>query len=97
MEFVAPWFEDRNPKLVAELRREVCQGHVLFGVPLSALARRQDCDDVLFSLNDGTGRFAKVHLTYSKESNPTWPHSTIFDNWEHWSLAMMADHNEFCS
>jgi hypothetical protein len=92
MKFVEPWLEDRDQKLEAELRREICQGHVLFGVPVSAVAHRQDCDDVLFSLDDGIGRLAVVHLTYTKEGAPTWPHATIFDGWEPWSLAMMADH-----
>jgi hypothetical protein len=97
MKLVVPWIEDRNPQLEAELRREVCQGHVLFEIPVSPVARRQDCDDVLFALDDGTGRFAMVHLTYSKGHDPTWPICAMFESWEHWSRTMKADHDNFCS
>lgn len=37
-----------------ELNRELSPGHPLFGLPVETLARRHDCDDVLFALTDGT-------------------------------------------
>ncbi|MEM7634499.1 MAG: hypothetical protein AAF299_08060, partial [Pseudomonadota bacterium] len=40
-----------------------------------AVARRQDCDDVLFWVPATDFEFAVVHLTYSNrpETNPVWP------------------------
>jgi hypothetical protein len=96
MDLLEPWHEDRNPAFAQELRRETCQGHVLHGLPVSPLACRQDCDDVLFAIEDGTGRVAVVHLTYSKETNPFWPNAELFPSLEAWLTVMMSDHEEFC-
>ncbi len=41
-----------------ELARELSAEHELYGLPVRTLARRQDCDDVLFAIEDGTGRVA---------------------------------------
>jgi hypothetical protein len=96
MEMLDPWYEDRNPALGQELRSETCQGHVLYELPVSPLARRQDCDDILFALEDGTGRVAVVHLTYSKETDPFWPRTELFPSLVAWLPAMISDHDEFC-
>jgi hypothetical protein len=83
---------------VRELRREISARHVLHGVPVRPVARRQDCDDVLFELLDGTGRLAVVHLTYSTrpEPDPRWPETTLFDGWPHFDRdAMQPDHTQW--
>jgi hypothetical protein len=51
---------------------------------VKTLARRQDCDDVLFALQDGTGRVAVVHLTWthSPPERLPWPGSTLFPSLE---------------
>jgi len=60
-----PWQQlGTSDALMSELHRELAPGHALFGVPLNAIARRLDSDDVLVSLNDGSGRVALVHLTW---------------------------------
>ena len=68
----------------AELARELHKKHILHGLRAVALAKRIDCDDYIFQLDDG--RIAQVHLTYAVESTPDWPHTLVFDSraqWEH--------------
>ncbi len=85
--WLIPWhsIEDgtRDDGMVQELRREICDRHVLYGLPVRPVGRRQDCDDVLFELLDGSGRLAVVHLTYSRypEPDPRWPNTTMFNGW----------------
>jgi hypothetical protein len=60
------------------------------------LARRQDCDDVLFALEDGTGRVAVVHLSYQIERDPRWPSVEWFDGIEDFCRRrMQTDHAAF--
>ncbi len=94
IEFVEPWFADGNPALVDELRRELAPGHVLFGMSVWAVARRRDCDDVLYALEDGSGRVAVVHLTWSPEADPAWPVTELFDELESWAETMRNDRND---
>ena len=91
MSFLLPWIAADNPLLVKELQRELPPGHVLHGIPVSVIARRQDSDDVLFALNDGTGRVAAVHLTWSVESDPEWPQTSVYPGLESWYETMRAD------
>jgi hypothetical protein len=95
MEYLEPWYAASDPLLVTELRREVAPGHVLFGVPVSTLARRQDCDDVLFMLLDGSGRLAKVHLTWQPEPDTSWPATTVYPNEKAWAESMNEDHAHY--
>jgi hypothetical protein len=53
-----------------ELARELPRGHLLEGRAVRATARRDDCDDVAFLVDD---RLCVVHLTWSVESDPRWP------------------------
>jgi hypothetical protein len=66
-----------------ELYSEVGNDHVLRGIRVRPLARRQDCDDTLFELLDGSGRFAVVHLTYARHPEPDseWPNTEIYADW----------------
>ena len=59
---------------------EIAKGHPLYGVPVKAVARRKDCDDVLFRLLRHLCEYAVVHLTWSKkeESDPKWPRFELF-------------------
>ena len=95
MAYLEPWFNVNDPRLGDELRRELPSGHVLAGLPVVARARRQDRDDVLFELLDGSGRFAQVHLTYQAESDPRWPTTTIFPTEADWVVRMVEDHADF--
>jgi hypothetical protein len=102
-ELKEPWLliEQRFIATTAdELAREVGPQHVLRGKKARAIARRQDCDDVLFALEDGTSACAVVHLTYSRreESDPRWPSTEIFSSLEEWhAKRMLPDHEDFVS
>jgi len=103
MEWLVPWqsVADKTAQaagLEHELSRELSAGHPLYGVPVRALGRRQDCDDVLFALDDGTGRVAVVHLTWthSLPDKPPWPVTAVYRSFEAWvAEGMRADHGEF--
>ena len=77
-----PLESDRDGHFISELRCEHPPGHILNGLPLRVIGTG-DCDNVLFELLDGTGRFAAVHLTYSVETNPIWPDTKVYDDWNH--------------
>jgi hypothetical protein len=81
-----------------ELRRELSVGHPLYGLPVRTVGRRQDCDDVLFTVEDGTGRVAVVHLTWthSPPEKPPWPDTALYPSIENWiAEGMQSDHDEF--
>jgi hypothetical protein len=100
-ELKVPWLSidsDRGAKLTSELEREVGEGHVLFGKKVSALAVRQDCDDVLFEILGDRGACAVVHLTWSMKTEPTpkFPWTEVFPSIQEWnSLRMIPDHEDF--
>ena len=74
---------DERQALEAELKREVTPGHRLHPVDVTALARRHDCDDVLFGLN-GSALVAVVHLSYRQEADALLPQTQIFSSLEAW-------------
>lgn len=96
MDWLIPWHAESSPQAATELAREVCPGHPLWQLPVRVLARRQDCDDVLFALEDGTGRVAVVHLTYQAAHDPLWPSVELFDDFEDFRRRrMQLDHEAF--
>lgn len=103
MEWIEPWqsLEDEQVQashLERELYREVSRKHSLFGLRVKCVGRRQDCDYVLFALEDGTQRYAVVHLTWT--SNPPdqepWPHTEIYATIEEWIAKRMLPDHELC-
>lgn len=63
-----PWMAlDGSASLEAQLEREAGEGHPLRAGTATAIARREDTDDVLFALPDGPVRFAVVRLGQSDE------------------------------
>ena len=56
------------------------KGAPLYGVPVKAIARRVDRDDVLFQLLRHLCDYAVVHLTWSgrEEPNPAFPGCQIY-------------------
>ena len=100
MNWLEPWLEIDGKSvadlLAAELRRELCDAHVLYGIPVCAIGRREDCDDVLFQLLDGSNRYAVVHLTWSGhlERDPKWPTTHFYDSWERFETEKMKPDNE---
>lgn len=78
------WSEIENSKgtFEKELYKEINKGHILYGIKVKEVAHREDCDDVLFLLMDGTNRYAVVHLTWNRrvEDNSSFPKTNIYDN-----------------
>jgi len=98
VDWLIPWQAESSPQAVAELAREIRSGHPLWQIPVRVLARRQDSDDVLFAVDDGTGRVAVVHLTYQVELDPRWPSVALFDSIEDFRRRrMQADHEGFAT
>lgn len=82
-DWLEPWqFAPSSAELVAELRREVAEGHPLFEKEASSLARRADTDDVLFHLPGNIPPLAVVHLTWSgkRENAPEFPATVFYDS-----------------
>ncbi len=75
--------------LLVELEKEVGPTHRLFQSAIKALARRGDCDDVLFSTKDAEHPLATVHLTWRgrEESDPAWPITELFVGWNEFQIA----------
>lgn len=96
MDFIEPWeeYEHNSNHAEKELARELCKDHSLYNVKASALAHRCDCDDILFQLSDFTHEYAVVHLTYSIESDPAYPLTELFENWEAWKNNRMISDNQ---
>ena len=70
--------------LEAELKRQVGRGHPLYSVSAEAIARRHDCDDVLFTMI-GSSSVAVVHLSYGKEIDPLCPYTQVFGSLHDWA------------
>lgn len=75
-----------------ELRKEVPSNHLLYDRcwTARAIARRFDCDDVAFELDDG---FAVVHLTWSHRPEPLpFFHAAIYDTFAALHAQMVRDY-----
>jgi hypothetical protein len=94
-----PWWPvsaEQDAATVAELRREMPTGHILYGRTVQTVGHRQDCDDILFYLGDSAPRFAVVHLTYAQETKPEWPSTMLFDSLQSWiEQCMIPDAEDF--
>ena len=96
-ELLEPWqaiAEEQRVPLEDELAREVSADHLLAGKSVRAVARRQDCDDVLFEVS-GIG-YVVVHLTWSqrRETSSHWPKTETFESLVAWIERRMKPHHE---
>lgn len=71
------------------LQRELCPEHVLYNVPVQAIARLDRRDDFLFGISEGC--FAQVHLTWTYQSDPLWPSTELFSSLEDWKTFLEED------
>jgi hypothetical protein len=101
-EWLDPWWsvagkdESFRETFSKQFEREVPPGHLLYGLPVRLVARGNG-DDCLFEIVDGSGRFAYVHLTWSKgpERLP-WPDGEVFESLgEFRTKRMLVDHQDF--
>jgi hypothetical protein len=89
-----PWQSSNSVKFSAELEKELCIEHVLFGKKLEIVARRRDKNEYLFRILEEE-KFAQVNLTWrgAVESDPFWPVTTIYDSFNDWvGKVMQQDH-----
>ena len=93
---VDDWTPDQRRKIENQLNVEVGPTHPLYKTSVATIGVRCDCDDTLFQLNDGTGRFAVVHLTFRQSQEPMpWPNTQLFESFEDFIAARMRpDHEE---
>ena len=77
--------QDEAIKFEAELRRELCPQHVLYGLDATAIARRARFDDFLFQIPDKL--YAQVHLTWRSETDPHFPRTELFSSIEEWGVS----------
>jgi hypothetical protein len=82
----------------AELMREASPGHAAHRMSVKAVARRLDCDDVLFLVDAKTTACAVVHLTWSRrpKNDPKWPTLARYSSIEEWvEKRMKPDHEDY--
>lgn len=78
--------------LEVELNRELNAGHQLFSLSVKIIGSRVDCDDVLVTVLDGSGRVACVHLTWTASSESrTFPYTTLYDSLETWEAEARSE------
>jgi hypothetical protein len=91
-----PWIAiddlDQAAWLKGELARELPTDHVLFGRDAEFLAKRQDRDDFFVALEQGEA--ASVHLTWSIETDPNWPGTSLYPSFKAWLEAEMLPDSE---
>lgn len=78
------WVENAKEYFKSELVKEINKEHILCGIEVKEIACREDCDDVLFLLLDGSNRYAVVHLTWSgkSEDSKNYPKTRLYDTLE---------------
>ncbi|MGB3008600.1 MAG: SDR family NAD(P)-dependent oxidoreductase [Chitinophagaceae bacterium] len=79
LNYQIPWQEINatTGALENQLQKELNANHILFGKPVTAIATRQDCDEVLFKITEN--EFAVVHLTWSQQkvNDNNYPSTTL--------------------
>jgi hypothetical protein len=82
-------------ELTQELHRELPDGHVLKGRPVTAVAARRHLKDTVFWLPE-TSEWAFVHLTWGVETDPGWPSAFVTGDWDAliaevtWAVALIG-------
>lgn len=103
--FIEPWHSLAEGsssadarRLVIELQRELAPTHPLFKKTVAAIARRYDCDDVLFYVSKSPEQYAVVHLTWTgkQERWPSWPETDLYDSFDEFvEQRMKTDASEY--
>jgi hypothetical protein len=78
----SPISSERRQSLNAELARELCSNHPLFGIQAEVMAALDGYDDLLFRLSGASIPFAIVHLTWNVETSADFPWTTFFESFE---------------
>ena len=98
-QMLEPWVsiqEEERFALETELSKEMRSDHVLSDFKCRAVARRRDCDDVLFETNSTKGLLVVVHLTWSGKPDqfPQWPTTHFYASWEDFKEQEMIPENQ---
>lgn len=89
---------DPIPALIEELHREMPVGHILYGLSVNVVAFcAADHNEFLFVTDEPSKPIAHVHLTWSIESDPKWPHTTIYRTLDEWAAQMKREHDGYTS
>jgi hypothetical protein len=96
--WLTPWIQTGADAvgLEDELRRELGPDHPMYGISVTAIARRIDTDDVLFELTGVPFPYAEVHLTWSGRREPAqWTGVEFFSGLKDWiDRVMVPNHQE---
>lgn len=83
-----PWVSVRGQialSLSNELKQELSEHHPLSGKALLAVARSEANDDVLY-LDEQSGQYWLVHLTWTKETSDQYPLIKMFSSLEDFAV-----------
>lgn len=97
MSFLEPWEKvERSEQFEAELVREMAASYPLWGKKIKAIAKRRDCDDVLFKVDKGERTsFVVVHLTWSRQVEPVgYPRCEFFESFQEFETNRMVHDNQ---
>lgn len=93
------WLTGGGDEFVGELRRAVGPSHLLHGKTVLPLARRSDCDDVLYLVEETARPFIVVHHFTPKgcpQRMPHLPSLALYDDWDDWaSRCMRPEHRDY--
>jgi hypothetical protein len=100
LSYSAPWWptidmDDLGVFLMEELKKEISHDHPLYELVDDVIAKRQDNEDILVSLENG--RLAVVHLTWSgKLESKDYPGAVVYSSEiDFWKRALKNDIIEF--
>lgn len=95
--WVQPWEPTLSIDFVSELKKEIAPDHWLWNRDIVSVAKRRDCDDVLFYLSDGMPSFVVVHLTWQgQQEKAGFPSMTKYESLTDWiELGMKPDHDDY--
>jgi hypothetical protein len=104
MNWLEPWWstesfdEAFHDGFRKQLELEVGPDHPLWRIKTRLVARGLG-DDALFAIQDGSGRVAAVHLTWSSsQQRMPWPETLIFESLKHFETeCMLPDHRQWKS
>ncbi len=86
---ISEYPEKHGEALRSELLREVSESHILHGKEFKVLAKREDCDDILVSMDEC---YFVVHLTWSgKQENSPYPMTDKFKTMEKLKAKLAQD------
>ncbi|MBZ9634870.1 hypothetical protein [Clostridium sp. FP1] len=69
-----------NKYFIEEAKREIKEGHPLYGETMYSTAKCDSNDDVMYVISGE--RYVIIHLTYSENTDASYPHFILFENVE---------------